>query len=42
VMYFITEHGRIGGLKGEVGGKNYKEITDKVLNNKFVVVRAEL
>jgi 4-amino-4-deoxy-L-arabinose transferase-like glycosyltransferase len=42
VMYFITEHGRVGGLKGEVAGKNYREVTDKVLNNKFVIVRAEL
>jgi 4-amino-4-deoxy-L-arabinose transferase-like glycosyltransferase len=42
VMFFITEHGRIGGLKGEVGAKSYKEVTDKVLNNKFVIVRAEL
>lgn len=42
IMYFITEHGRIGGLKGEVAGKNYREVTDKVLNNKFVLVRAEL
>ena len=30
------------GLKGEVGGKSYREVTDKVLNNKFVIVRAEL
>jgi 4-amino-4-deoxy-L-arabinose transferase-like glycosyltransferase len=42
VMYFITEHGRVGGLKGEVGAKAYREITDKTLCNKFVVVRAEL
>ena len=42
VMFFITEHSRIGGLKGEVQAKNYREITDKTLNNKFVVVRAEL
>ncbi|MGO8997502.1 MAG: glycosyltransferase family 39 protein [Polyangiaceae bacterium] len=42
VMYFITEHSRIGGLKGEVQAKSYREITDKTLNNKFVVVRAEL
>ncbi len=42
VMYFITEHGRIGGLKGEVQGKSYREITDKVLCNKFILVRAEL
>jgi 4-amino-4-deoxy-L-arabinose transferase-like glycosyltransferase len=42
VMYFITEHGRIGGLKSEVGAKTYREVTDKVLCNKFVLVRAEL
>ena len=41
-MYFITEHGRIGGLKSEVGAKAYREVTDKVLCNKFVLVRAEL
>ncbi len=42
VMFFITEHSRLGGLKGEVQGKSYREITDKTLNNKFIVVRAEL
>jgi 4-amino-4-deoxy-L-arabinose transferase-like glycosyltransferase len=42
VMYFVTEHGRVGGLKSEVGGKAYREVTDKVLCNKFVLVRAEL
>ncbi|HLK41075.1 MAG TPA: hypothetical protein VKU41_30195, partial [Polyangiaceae bacterium] len=42
VMYFITEHGRIGGLKSEVQAKAYREVTDKVLCNKFVLVRAEL
>jgi 4-amino-4-deoxy-L-arabinose transferase-like glycosyltransferase len=42
VMYFVTEHGRIGGLKGEVGAKSYREVTDKNLCNKFVLVRAEL
>jgi 4-amino-4-deoxy-L-arabinose transferase-like glycosyltransferase len=42
VIFFVTEHGRIGGLKGEVGGKNYREITDKTINNKFVLVRAEI
>ena len=41
-MYFITEHGRIGGLKSEVQAKAYREVTDKVLCNKFVLVRAEL
>ena len=29
-------------LKSEVGAKTYKEITDKNLCNKFVLVRAEL
>jgi 4-amino-4-deoxy-L-arabinose transferase-like glycosyltransferase len=42
VMYFVTEHSRTGGLRSEVGGKNYKEITDRRVNNKFVLVRAEL
>jgi 4-amino-4-deoxy-L-arabinose transferase-like glycosyltransferase len=42
VMYFITEHGRISGMKNEVAAKSYREITDKNLCNKFVVVRAEL
>jgi len=42
VMYFVTEHSRIGGLKSEVAGKAYSEITDKALNNKFVLIRAEL
>ncbi len=42
VMYFITEHGRIAGMKNEVSAKSYREITDKNLCNKFVVVRAEL
>lgn len=42
VMYFITEHGRVGGLKGEVAAKSYREVTDKTLCNKFVLVRAEL
>jgi hypothetical protein len=42
VMYFITEHSRVGGLRSEVGGKAYREITDKALCDKFVVVRVEL
>ena len=42
VLYFVTEHSRTGGLRGEVNAKSYKEITDKVINNKFVLVRAEL
>ena len=42
VMYFVTEHGRTGGLKSEVSPKSYKEITDKTVCNKFVLVRVEL
>jgi hypothetical protein len=42
VMYFITEHSRTGGLKSEVQPKNYREVTDRTLCNKFVLVRAEL
>ena len=42
VMYFVTEHSRTGGLKSEVQPKNYREVTDRTLCNKFVLVRAEL
>jgi hypothetical protein len=46
VMYFITEHGRIGGLKSEVTSADsqatYREVTDKNLCNKFILVRAQL
>jgi 4-amino-4-deoxy-L-arabinose transferase-like glycosyltransferase len=42
VMYFITEHNRTSGLRSEVGARSYREVTDKVLCNKFVLVRAEL
>jgi hypothetical protein len=42
VMFFITEHSRVGGLKNEVKARSYRELTDKKLNNKFVMVRAEL
>jgi 4-amino-4-deoxy-L-arabinose transferase-like glycosyltransferase len=42
VMYFITEQGRIGGLRSEVAARAYREVTDKTLCNKFVLVRAEL
>jgi hypothetical protein len=41
VMYFVTEHSRIGGLKNEVGAKTYKELTTKEVCNKFVMIRAD-
>jgi hypothetical protein len=42
VFFFVTEHGRISGLRSEVGAKKFTEVTDKLLNNKFILVRAEL
>jgi 4-amino-4-deoxy-L-arabinose transferase-like glycosyltransferase len=43
VIYFLTEHGRIGTLKSELGaGLRTATLTDKRLNNKFALVRAEL
>ena len=42
VVFFVTEHSRTGGLRSEVAGKNYRELTDKELCNKFVLIRAEL
>ncbi len=42
VLYLVTEHSRLSGLRSEVGAKSYKELTDKALCNKFVLVRAEL
>mgnify|MGYP000952189215 CR=1 FL=1 len=42
VMYFVTEHTRTSGLRSEVGAKAYKELTDKTLDNKFILIRAEL
>jgi 4-amino-4-deoxy-L-arabinose transferase-like glycosyltransferase len=42
VMFFVTEHSRLGGLKSEVGARSYTEVTDKATNNKFVLVRADL
>jgi 4-amino-4-deoxy-L-arabinose transferase-like glycosyltransferase len=41
VMFFVTEHSRIGGLKNEVGAKSYRELTTKEICNKFVLIRAD-
>ena len=41
-IFFVTEHSRTGGLRGEAGAKTYTEITDKKTCNKFVLVRADL
>jgi len=43
VMYFTTEHGRIGALKSEIGPhKKFDVITSIELNNKFLTARVEL
>ncbi len=43
VLFFLTEHGRIGALKGELGPSTpIQRMTDKSLNDKFALVRAEL
>ena len=43
VIYFLTEHGRLGTLKSELGpGFHSQPLTDKALNNKFTLVRSEL
>ncbi|HEX3777170.1 MAG TPA: glycosyltransferase family 39 protein, partial [Polyangiaceae bacterium] len=43
VMFFTTEHSRIGSLKSELGAvKDFKVLTSKALNNKFMLARVEL
>ena len=43
VMFFVTEHGRYSTLKSELGaGFRLQRLTDKQLNDKFALVRAEL
>jgi len=41
VMFFTTEHSRMGSLKSELGPlKDFKVLTDRQLNNKFALARA--
>lgn len=40
-MFFVTEHGRTGGLRSEVGTAKFTELTDKNVCNKFVLIKAE-
>lgn len=42
VLYFVTEHSRKNGLRNETSPKTLTELTDKNLNNKFILLRAEL
>jgi hypothetical protein len=42
VLYFVTEHGRFSTLKSELGPSyRLSRLTDKQLNDKFELVRAE-
>jgi hypothetical protein len=41
-FFFVSEHARLNGLKGELGNPaDVKQLTDKVVNNKFTVVRVQ-
>jgi 4-amino-4-deoxy-L-arabinose transferase-like glycosyltransferase len=41
VVYFVTEHTRLGSLKSELGSpRRFAVLTDKRLNNKFFLARA--
>jgi 4-amino-4-deoxy-L-arabinose transferase-like glycosyltransferase len=42
VAYFVTERGRIGGLRNEVKPKAFREVTTREDCEQFVLVRAEL
>jgi hypothetical protein len=42
VVYFVTEHGRVAGLRGEIKPKELQELTTRDDSNQFVLVRAVL
>jgi hypothetical protein len=43
VIFFTTEHSRTSSLKSELGAvKDFKVLTTKALNNKFMLARVEL
>jgi 4-amino-4-deoxy-L-arabinose transferase-like glycosyltransferase len=43
VLFFVLEHGRISTLKSELGADyRFTTLTDKQLNNKFCLVKAEV
>ncbi|MCA9613703.1 MAG: hypothetical protein KC586_13195, partial [Myxococcales bacterium] len=37
--YFVMEHSRVGSFRSVVSGREIEEVTDKRLNNKFVLLR---
>jgi hypothetical protein len=43
VLYFTTEHSRLGTLKSELGKvRSFQLLTKPELNNKFFLARVEL
>ncbi len=42
-VYFVTERGRVAGLRGELGQvRSFTELTDRDVSYEFALVRAEL
>ena len=42
-VYFVTERGRVAGLRGELGAvRSFTELTDRTVSYEFSLVRAEL
>jgi hypothetical protein len=42
-VYFVTERGRVAGLRGELGEvRSFTELTDRSVSYEFSLVRAEL
>jgi 4-amino-4-deoxy-L-arabinose transferase-like glycosyltransferase len=37
--YFVMEHSRVGSFRSVVSGREIEEVTDKRLNNKFILLR---
>jgi len=43
VVYFVTERGRVSGLRAELGVvRTFTEVTDRAVSHEFTLVRAEL
>ena len=43
IVYFVTERGRVGGLRGELGAvRSFEELTAPSVSHEFSLVRAEL
>jgi 4-amino-4-deoxy-L-arabinose transferase-like glycosyltransferase len=43
VVYFVTERGRVAGLRSELGAvRSFEELTDKTVSHEFSLVRATL